>query len=439
MSRISRILASIVCSPRFSRPTLSSSQSGSAIPGRRLSNAALSGSPQLFDFAKTDRRPGAGGRTSSARSNGIAASLPSQGIAGGAPIHVNPPPAVAPQDDMELDMEFDGDDEDRSGNRSGSAEFDMEIEDENEYKGEWEKLALGTGSGGIKGRRKGMVFKCESCAKEYRHPSCLIKHRWEHSPHWREPTQISMSKHQQVQMLEAAAILAHMDPSNAHGRSLPNDKSLWPAILSPSSGPSPLLRSAKSSSRELPRSPSVNPPPLTPSSLRESSVLKDRKASPGSDSTNSMDGADSLGTSPNPNTLGLKGHGLSRPMGINATGRRSSVSSGPGGPATPASLGSLGADMNGLHFHSGTPTGTSPIPNRGLPLSLTARATMIGGGMFGQRGASFKLPDSSVRGGAEEEEDELRFNNRGKSSSEEADERRRDNDEPAFGIDNMDL
>lgn len=95
--------------------------------------------------------------------------------------------------------------------------------------------------------------------------------------------------------------------------------------------------------------------------------------------------------------------------------------------------------MNGLHFHSGTPTGTSPIPNRGLPLSLTARATMIGGGMFGQRGASFKLPDSSVRGGAEEEEDELRFNNRGKSSSEEADERRRDNDEPAFGIDNMDL
>lgn len=416
----------------ISRPTISSSQSGSTVPGRRLSNAAATGSPQLFDFAKTDRRPAVGGRANSARTNSMAGSLPSHGIAGGAPLNVHPPPAVAPADDMELDMEFDGDDEDRSRTRSGSDELDMEIEDE--YKGEWEKLALGTGSGGIKGRRKGMVFKCESCAKEYRHPSCLIKHRWEHSPHWREPTQISMSKHQQVQMLEAAAILAHMDPTNAHGRSLPNDKSLWPAILSPSSGPSPLLRSAKSSSRELPRSPSVHPPPLTPSSLRESSVLKDRKSSPGSDSTNSMEGPESLGTSPKPNTLGLK----TRPVGINVAGRRSSVSSGLGGPATPASLGSLGADLNGLHFHSGTPTGTSPIPNRGLPLSLTARATMIGGGMFGQRGASFKLPDSSVRGGNEDEEDDLRFNNRGKSSSEEADERRRD-DEPAFELDNMDL
>lgn len=38
--------------------------------------------------------------------------------------------------------------------------------------------------------------------QEYRHPSCLVKHRWEHSPHWKEPTQLSMSKHQQVQMLE---------------------------------------------------------------------------------------------------------------------------------------------------------------------------------------------------------------------------------------------
>jgi hypothetical protein len=40
--------------------------------------------------------------------------------------------------------------------------------------------------------------------QEYRHPSCLVKHRWEHSPHWKEPTQLSMSKHQQVQMLEVS-------------------------------------------------------------------------------------------------------------------------------------------------------------------------------------------------------------------------------------------
>lgn len=38
--------------------------------------------------------------------------------------------------------------------------------------------------------------------KVYRHPSCLIKHRWEHTPHWREASKLMLSKHQQVQLLE---------------------------------------------------------------------------------------------------------------------------------------------------------------------------------------------------------------------------------------------
>lgn len=414
-----------------SRPTLVSNPStGSAVTGtRRLSNAAGT-PPQLFDFAKTDRRPSA-----TRPPKVVAASLPSRGIAGAA-ARVGPAPAVQ-TDDMELDMEFEGeDDDDRSGGRSGSAELDMDMEDDGEIKPggqDWEKLALGTGSGGIKGRRKGMVFKCENCSKEYRHPSCLIKHRWEHSPHWREPTQISMSKHQQVQMLEAAAILSHMDPTNAQGRSLPIDKSLWPAILS-SPG------SARSGTRELPqvRSPTSTAPPLTPSSLRESvSFGTERKSSPGSDSTSSMDNGALAGSSPHPHSLGLKlnGNGHSHPMGIDGPGRRTSVSSVPG-PATPHSIGSL-PDMNGLHFHTGsTPTGTSPLPNRGLPLSLTARANMIGGGMFSGRSGSFKMPDSSLRGGAnEEDEDELEFGRgRGKSSSEEAEERRREDEGFEIGV-----
>lgn len=65
-------------------------------------------------------------------------------------------------------------------------------------------LGLGQGSGGIKGKRKGMVFKCESCAKVYRHPSCLSKHRWEHSPHWASSSKLLLSKHQQVQLLEVS-------------------------------------------------------------------------------------------------------------------------------------------------------------------------------------------------------------------------------------------
>jgi hypothetical protein len=67
---------------------------------------------------------------------------------------------------MELDMAFDGDEDDyEEGARSGSAEVDMEDDEEGEGKEDWRKLALGTGSGGVKGRRKGMVFKCENCGK----------------------------------------------------------------------------------------------------------------------------------------------------------------------------------------------------------------------------------------------------------------------------------
>lgn len=81
-------------------------------------------------------------------------------------------------------------------------------------------------------RRSGSVFRCESCSKVsrsiwflpccahpdlipdkqtdwlehyaqvYRHPSCLVKHRWQHSPHWQESSKLLLSKHQQVQVLE---------------------------------------------------------------------------------------------------------------------------------------------------------------------------------------------------------------------------------------------
>ncbi|KAG5653818.1 hypothetical protein H0H81_010286 [Sphagnurus paluster] len=84
------------------------------------------------------------------------------------------------------------------------------------------------------GRKRGVDHKCESCSKIYRHPSCLIKHRWEHTPHWREASKFVLSKHQQVQLLEAAAILSHLSPS---AQSLPEDRSLWPSFLSGGSLP----------------------------------------------------------------------------------------------------------------------------------------------------------------------------------------------------------
>ncbi|KAG8834418.1 hypothetical protein FRC17_008989 [Serendipita sp. 399] len=72
-----------------------------------------------------------------------------------------------------------------------------------------------------KGKRA-RELTCETCGK---HPVCLQKHRWEHTPQWRDTAQLLLSKHQQVQLMEAAAILVY-------GSSLPQDRSLWPIYMS---------------------------------------------------------------------------------------------------------------------------------------------------------------------------------------------------------------
>ncbi|KAI9343011.1 hypothetical protein BD770DRAFT_398423 [Pilaira anomala] len=54
-------------------------------------------------------------------------------------------------------------------------------------------------------------YRCNDCGKSYKHPNCLQKHRWEHSEEWEVTKKLSLTKHQQVQMLEAAAILIGMD------------------------------------------------------------------------------------------------------------------------------------------------------------------------------------------------------------------------------------
>ncbi|KAI8647122.1 hypothetical protein BD408DRAFT_409240 [Parasitella parasitica] len=54
-------------------------------------------------------------------------------------------------------------------------------------------------------------YRCNDCGKSYKHPNCLQKHRWEHSEEWELTKKLPLTKHQQVQMLEAAAILIGMD------------------------------------------------------------------------------------------------------------------------------------------------------------------------------------------------------------------------------------
>jgi hypothetical protein len=50
-------------------------------------------------------------------------------------------------------------------------------------------------------------FQCPTCGKRYKHPNCLSKHKWEHHDGWKTTSKLAISKHQQVQLLEAASIL----------------------------------------------------------------------------------------------------------------------------------------------------------------------------------------------------------------------------------------
>lgn len=63
-------------------------------------------------------------------------------------------------------------------------------------------------------------LRCEACGKGYKHISSLAKHLWEHTPEWNVTKKLLISKHQQVQLLEAASILVGMNdvPSNPSSR-----------------------------------------------------------------------------------------------------------------------------------------------------------------------------------------------------------------------------
>ncbi|KAK9895962.1 hypothetical protein P389DRAFT_72447 [Cystobasidium minutum MCA 4210] len=78
-------------------------------------------------------------------------------------------------------------------------------------------------------KKEEKLLRCERCHKVYHHPQSLIKHRWQHTEIWSDASRYGLSKHATVQALEAAVILANPDTL----RLLPNDKSHWPAAVSP--------------------------------------------------------------------------------------------------------------------------------------------------------------------------------------------------------------
>lgn len=166
------------------------------------------------------------------------------------------------------------------------------------------------------------IHRCESCNKVYRHPSCLVKHRWEHTVYWKEASKFLMSKHQQVQLLEAAAILVNMDGDAA---SLPDEKALWPAAVSPAS--SGLLGSDRVNFDRM---------------MSRKAALRGRASSIAASSVNGDTGDTEAGSVPRSASGGLSPLNSFSKLGLNGLSS-SSRTYGPSSYNNAYSYGSLGA------------------------------------------------------------------------------------------------
>ena len=116
-------------------------------------------------------------------------------------------------------------------------------------------------------------LRCEACGKGYKHISSLAKHLWEHTPEWNVTKKLLISKHQQVQLLEAASILVGMNhDSNGNANANANGSLKYKKVRHSTSfhgGPPASLQllHKRGVSEQLPNLPS----PFSPTSDHENS------------------------------------------------------------------------------------------------------------------------------------------------------------------------
>ncbi|CAM1505417.1 Fc.00g110540.m01.CDS01 [Cosmosporella sp. VM-42] len=119
--------------------------------------------------------------------------------------------------------------------------------------------------------------RCDKCGKGYKHSSCLTKHfrmavacddvcvnwivdllaRWEHTPEWSYTSKLLISKHQQVQLLEAASVLVAMNGKES-ATTPPDSAKDFPSEAESSSSPA---ASGYSDQVERQSSADTTPPP----------------------------------------------------------------------------------------------------------------------------------------------------------------------------------
>ncbi|KND95168.1 hypothetical protein TOPH_00690 [Tolypocladium ophioglossoides CBS 100239] len=119
--------------------------------------------------------------------------------------------------------------------------------------------------------------RCEKCGKGYKHSSCLTKHLWEHTPEWSYTSKLLISKHQQVQLLEAASVLVAMNgkESSTTPPESTKDSASEPDSASPAA-------SGYSEQGERQSSADTTPPPMSEGLFFNGSSYRDTLHSGGS-------------------------------------------------------------------------------------------------------------------------------------------------------------
>ncbi|KAL6896019.1 hypothetical protein HDV57DRAFT_35081 [Trichoderma longibrachiatum] len=123
--------------------------------------------------------------------------------------------------------------------------------------------------------------RCETCGKGYKHSSCLTKHLWEHTPEWSLTSKLLISKHQQVQLLEAASVLVAMN-GNPKERSVTPPDSARDFASEPETASSPAA-SGYSDQADGQSSADTTPPPIYDHAVAfDTSAYREKRYSMGS-------------------------------------------------------------------------------------------------------------------------------------------------------------
>ncbi|KAI5853394.1 hypothetical protein BZA05DRAFT_27696 [Tricharina praecox] len=257
--------------------------------------------------------------------------------------------------------------------------------------------ALG-GVGKIGRMRSGSELKCEKCGKGYKHSSCLTKHLWEHTPEWSYTSKLLISKHQQVQLLEAASILVSMNPT-------PPDSS---------SGASNNEGNSDSSSSDETTPPpsgmSLSSPVPTPRGIRNGSGKPGKRYSSGSYSR-SYNGSSGFLAGSAPSTgLSFPNHLPQRPLprpraGSSVSGVRGSVAPSPSLRPSMSEDDALAAAVELLSCSFNTPIMSPSMPVGSVPRGFGLGLSDIGSPPAGGRAYMGPLNDV-VEMKKEEDEDE---------------------------------